>query len=51
MIWVHRGEQLDSCKAIRLNYDFVKLLFARMEKFGWKFGQRFDKKGKLKPHG
>jgi len=49
-IWVHRGSQLDKCTALRLDYSFLKLLFARMKKFGWEFGQHM-KDGKLQMHG
>ena len=50
-MWVHRGKHLETCQAIRLDYSFLALLFARMRKFGWEFGQKIDKYGKLQMHG
>ena len=40
-MWVHRGSQLDTCKAIRLRYNFAKTLLKRMEEFKVKFGMKF----------
>jgi len=50
-IWVHRGAQLDKCKALRLDYSFMRVLFERMAKFKWKFGKQFEERGRLKRHG
>ena len=50
-LWVHRGEALQTCQALRLDYNYLLPLFRRMQKLKQKFGIRFDVNGNVKPHG
>jgi hypothetical protein len=36
-IWVHRGEQLEKCHILRMDYNVMKRLMDRMKRFGAKF--------------
>ena len=37
LLYVHRGEQLNKCHALRLNMNVMKRLMDRMNRFGAKF--------------
>jgi hypothetical protein len=51
-LWVHRGEQLKTCKMIRLNANLMKRFLERLNKLKVSFGEkRVDEKGRVKLHG
>jgi hypothetical protein len=50
-VWVHNGADLRNCQALRLEHNFLRILFERMKRFKWKFGQQYMPDGRLRYHG
>ena len=49
-VWVHRGNDLEQCHLIRVNFDFLKRLRERLGRRGFKF-ERLMKEGRVQLHG
>ena len=50
-VWVHRGDALQTCQALKLESNFLKVLFERMRRFKWVFGKQYSEAGRPLAHG